>query len=151
MSLTFTVALLTLSKSKAVSCVAVGRADVVGRFFDDITANSTPEESEHIFLRLREAITIAFPYLGMPTCIPACYGMLGVIQRKGPEYASTKVLRKKTITDEDVRKGTDLRKKIYSGVGNADIFALMDRYFTDLCKCFHFIAFRALRRSRPVN
>ncbi|KAL2844355.1 hypothetical protein BJY01DRAFT_248181 [Aspergillus pseudoustus] len=115
-----------------VSCVAVGRADVVGRLFDDITADSTPEESQQIFLRLREAITIAFPYLGMPTCIPACYGMLGVIQRKGPEYASSKVLRKKTITDEDVRKGTDLRKKIYRGVGNSDVFALMDRYFTDL-------------------
>lgn len=106
----------------------------MGRLFDDITANMTPEESEQIFLRLREAITIAFPYLGMPACIPACYGMLGVIQRKGPEYASSKVLRKKTITDDDVRKGTELRKMIYSGVGNSDIFALMDRYFTDLCR-----------------
>ncbi|BCS30687.1 uncharacterized protein APUU_80990S [Aspergillus puulaauensis] len=116
----------------AVSCVAVGRADVVGRFFDDITADSTQEESKQIFLQLREAITISFPYLGMPNCIPACYGMIGVIQRKGHEYASSKVLRKKTITDEDVRKGTELRMKIYSGVGNSDIFSLMGRYFTDL-------------------
>lgn len=112
----------------------MGRADVVGKYFDDRTANSTPEESEQIFLRLREAVTIIFPYLGMPTCIPACYGMIGVVQRKGQQYASTKVLRKKTITEEDVQKGTDLRAKIYSGVGNSDIFNLMDKYFTDLCK-----------------
>ncbi|KAJ9487812.1 hypothetical protein VN97_g5478 [Penicillium thymicola] len=116
----------------AAACCAVGRADVVGRFFDDITATSDPEESEAIFLRLREAITIIFPYLGMPTCIPACYGMIGVIQRKGREYASTRVLRSKIITEEDVEKGAGLRARIYKGVGNSEIFGLMDRYFTDL-------------------
>ena len=91
-----------------------------------------------MFLCLREAITIIFPYLGMPTCIPACYGMIGVVQRKGQSFASTKVLRKPTVTEEDVRKGTELRAKIYSGVGNSDIFALMDKYFTDLCEWLHY-------------
>jgi hypothetical protein len=108
---------------------------VVGQLFDDLTADSTPEDSQRIFLRLREAITIIFPYLGMPTCIPACYGMIGVVQRKGKEYASTQVLRKPIITEDDVRKGSELRARIYSGVGNSEIFSLMDIYFTDLCKC----------------
>lgn len=119
---------------QATACCAVGRADVVGRFFDDVTFEATPEDSEKAFLCLREAITIIFPYLGMPTCIPACYGMIGVVQRKGPAYASTKVLRKTTIDDNDVKKGQDLRSRIYSGVGNSGIFNLMDKYFTDLCK-----------------
>ncbi len=88
-----------------------------------------------MFLRFREAITIIFPYLGLPTCIPACYGMIGVVQRKGARYASTKSLRKKTITEDDVQKGIELRARIYRGVGNSDIFSLMDRYFTDLCEC----------------
>lgn len=119
---------------KAAACCAVGRADVVGRMFDDMTVNSSPEESKHMFLRLREAITIIFPYLGLPTCIPACYGMVGVVQRKGNEFAETRVLRKATITHEDVRVGSELRAKIYKGVGNSDIFGLMDKYFTDLCE-----------------
>ncbi|OQV07295.1 hypothetical protein CLAIMM_11750 [Cladophialophora immunda] len=126
---------LVLSEPKlkdAAACCAVGRADVVGQLFDDLTVDSTPEDSQHIFLRLREAITVAFPYIGMPTCIPACYGMIGVVQRKGKEFASTKVLRKPIITEEDVRKGSDLRARIYSGVGNSEIFSLMDVYFTDL-------------------
>ncbi|KAM0231198.1 hypothetical protein ACHAP5_011138 [Fusarium lateritium] len=118
----------------AAACCAVSRADVVGRFFDDITFDATPEASEKLFLCIREAITIAFPYIGMPTCIPACYGMIGVVQRKGPEYASTRVLRKATIDENDVKKGSELRSRIYSGVGNSDIFSLMDKYFTDLCK-----------------
>ncbi len=70
----------------------------------------------------------------MPTCIPACYGMIGVVQRKGESFASTKVLRKPTVTEEDARKGSELRTRIYKGVGNSDIFALMDKYFTDLCE-----------------
>jgi hypothetical protein len=111
----------------------VGRADVVGKFFDDLTQSSTPQRSEQIFLRLREAITIIFPYLGMPTCIPACYGMIGVVQRKGQDYASTKVLRKEEVTLEDARQGKELRAKIYLGVGNSEIFDLMGKYFTDLC------------------
>ncbi|KAI1610130.1 hypothetical protein EDD36DRAFT_64943 [Exophiala viscosa] len=116
----------------AAACCAAGRADIVGKFFDDLTRTSSPEESEQTFLRLREAITIIMPYLGMPSCVPACYGMIGVIQRKGQQFASTKVLRKKTISEEDVRKGYDLRAQIYKGVGNSEIFDLMEKYFTDL-------------------
>ncbi|KAH9204528.1 hypothetical protein DL95DRAFT_495951 [Leptodontidium sp. 2 PMI_412] len=116
----------------AAACCAVNRADVVGPFFDHITTHSTPAESSQIFLCLREALTIIFPYLGLPTCIPACYGMIGVTQRKGAEFASTKVLRKETIDEEDVRKGKELRAKIYKGVGNSEIFDLMNVYFTDL-------------------
>jgi hypothetical protein len=117
-----------------VVCCAVGRADVVGQFFDHLTADMAPSISKDIFLQLREAVTIVTPYLGMPTCIPACYGMIGVVQRKGSEYASTQVLRKETIDEDDVRKGKELRTRIYSGVGNSEIFDLMNVYFTDLCK-----------------
>lgn len=60
--------------------------------------------------------------------------MIGVVQRKGPAYASTRVLRKTTVDEDDVKKGRELRSRIYSGVGNSDIFSLMDKYFTDLCK-----------------
>lgn len=60
--------------------------------------------------------------------------MIGVVQRKGPAYASTKVLRKTTIDQSDVENGRELRSKIYSGVGNSEIFSLMDKYFTDLCQ-----------------
>ncbi|KAF9884379.1 hypothetical protein FE257_001835 [Aspergillus nanangensis] len=125
--------ILITGPARATACCAVSRADVVGRFFDDITADANPGDSEETFLRLREAITIAFPYVGMPTCIPACYGMIGVVQRKGEAYASTLVLRNGTITEQDARKGNVLRSRIYKRVGNSEIFGLKDHYFTDLC------------------
>lgn len=101
--------------------------------FDHITADLEPTESEAVFLRFREALTIVYPFLGMPSCIPACYGMIGVIQRKGAQYASKRVLRVATITEDDIVKGEALRRRVYSGVGNSGIFRLMDEYFTDLC------------------
>ncbi|KAL2783612.1 hypothetical protein BJX66DRAFT_318205 [Aspergillus keveii] len=119
----------------AVACCAVNRADIVGKFFDYVSEDYTPEQSQEEFLRLREAITIVYPFLGMPTCIPACYGMIGVMERKGPEFASVRRLRAPIMTEEDVAKGKELRARIYAGVGNSGIFSLMDRYFTELFAC----------------
>lgn len=66
--------------------------------------------------------------------MPACYGMIGVVQRKGKQFASVKKLRKDTVDSEDARKGAELRAQIYKGVGNSDIFDLMKIYFSDLCE-----------------
>jgi hypothetical protein len=113
---------------------ALNRADVVGRIFDQITADMSPEDSMETFRRLREAITIVYPFLGMPSCIPACYGIIGVIQKRGSQYASDDRLRSSIITQEDLDKGKELRQRVYHGVGNSEIFQLMDKYFGDLCR-----------------
>ncbi|KIX09190.1 uncharacterized protein Z518_00269 [Rhinocladiella mackenziei CBS 650.93] len=115
-----------------VSSCAVGRADIAGRLFDDLTLNSPPEESSQLFIRLREAVLMTFPFLGLPNCIPACYGMIGVLERKGAAYGSTESLRAPAMTSEDVRKGSELRTKIYAPVGNSEIFGLMSKYFRDV-------------------
>ncbi|KAJ6071581.1 hypothetical protein N7499_009595 [Penicillium canescens] len=113
----------------------IDRSDVVGRIFDQVTADMTPEDSMETFKRLREAITIVYPFLGMPSCIPACYGVIGVIQKKGSQYASDDRLRSSIITQEDMDKGQELRQRVYHGVGNSEIFQLMDKYFGDLFAC----------------
>ena len=69
------------------TCCAVGRADIVGKFFDYVSEDCTQSDPRRSFSGFREAITIAYPFLGMPACIPACYGMIGVIERKGSEFA----------------------------------------------------------------
>lgn len=70
----------------------------------------------------------------MPTCMPACYGMIGVVQRKGKQYGSSQAFRKDTVDSDDARKGRELRARIYHGVGNSEIFDLMNVYFKDLCE-----------------
>ena len=75
-----------------------------------------------------------YPFLGVPACMPACYGMIGVLERKGQSYGDTERLRKPFMDESDVEKGRQLRSTIYSTAGNAGIFALMDKYFPDLCE-----------------
>ncbi|RKL18917.1 hypothetical protein BFJ70_g14131 [Fusarium oxysporum] len=116
-------------------CCAVGRADVVGRIFDDLTTNASPEDSRKTFMQIREAITITFPYLGMPTLVPACYGMIGVVNRKGLSYAHMERLRQPAIDATTVHTGFQLRSQIYRGVGNEEIFLQMEKLFTDLHFC----------------
>lgn len=115
------------------SC-ALGRADLAGKQFDDLTRDSSPEESQRLFVRLREAILCVYPFLGAPACMPACYGMIGVIERKGPAYGDTSRLRKGFMDESDLEKGRKLRSTIYKTAGNSGIFGLMDRYFPDLCE-----------------
>ena len=60
--------------------------------------------------------------------------MIGVLERKGQSYGDTERLRKPFMDESDVEKGRQLRSTIYSTAGNAGIFALMDKYFPDLCE-----------------
>jgi hypothetical protein len=117
-----------------VASCALGRADLVGKWFDDQTKDFSAEESRRLFVRLRESIMCVYPFLGVPACMPACYGMIGVLERKGEVYGDTKRLRKPFMDEEDVQRGKELRATIYASAGNSGIFALMDKYFPDLCK-----------------
>lgn len=87
----------------------------------------------------------------MPSCVPACYGLIGVVQRKGQAFASTKVLRKSTIDQDDVQRGSELRSRIYGKVGNSEIFGLMDKYFTDLCRFLELKIAFCLHTNTPEN
>jgi len=126
--------LTTMLLFKAATSIAVGRADVVGRIFDSLTTNMTPEESTQRFTQLRETLLIIYPFLGIPTVVPASYGIIGVLERKGRQYGNAPRVRKEYMDAEDVKNGKELRARVYQGVGNGKIFGLMEKHFTDLCK-----------------
>lgn len=125
---------LSTNRCKTSISIAVGRADVVGRLFDSLTTDLSPSESSTLFAQIRESILIIYPFLGIPTCVPAAYGVIGVLQRKGNQYGDAARLRKEVMDAEDIRRGQDLRARVYKGVGNGEIFGLMQQHFTDLCK-----------------
>ena len=129
-----TIGVWRLKDYKTVASCALGRADLAGKWFDDVTKDSNAEESRQIFIRLRESITCVYPFLGVPACMPACYGMIGVLERKGQSYGDTTRLRKRFMDESDVKGGQKLRATIYSTAGNSGIFSLMDKYFSDLCE-----------------
>lgn len=66
--------------------------------------------------------------------MPACYGMIGVVEHKGETYGDTTRLRKGHMDSEDIERGMELRAAIYKSAGNRGIFEKMDKYFADLCE-----------------
>ena len=58
------------------------RADVVGLLYQDLTANSSNEATEHLFISLKEAINVIFPFVGLPHCIPACFGLIQALKKR---------------------------------------------------------------------
>jgi len=86
----FTFGSILILLLQAATCYAIGRADMVGQFFDYLTSDLNEKESELIFLRLREVII--FLYLGLPSYMPACYGIIGVVQCKSKQFALIKKL-----------------------------------------------------------
>jgi hypothetical protein len=59
--------------------------------------------------------------------------MIGVLERKGEAFGDTTMRRKRYMDEDDVDKGRRLRGEIYATAGNSGIFALMEKYFPDMC------------------
>ena len=118
---------------------ALGRADVVGKYFDDVTKQATPEESQAVFLKLREGMACLYPFVGMPALVPGAFGMVGVIQRKGEQYATLQTFRKPTIDGDNIRQGNEIRKKIYKTAGNSEILDAFHKYFAELCESVEYV------------
>lgn len=73
--------------------------------------------------------------------MPGCYGMIGVVERKGEEYGDSTRLRKRWMDEKDVENGTVLRAQIYRSAGNRGIFDKMDKWFPELCQSSVWIFF----------
>lgn len=121
--------------NQAIAAISLGRADLVGKWFDSITEKSSVEDSSKLFERIREGILCIYPFLGAPACMPACYGMIGVVERKGEAYGNSTRRRKGYMTQDDVERGAELRGNIYKTAGNRFIFDKMEHFFPDLCQC----------------
>lgn len=53
----------------------------------DVTKDKPAEDVRALFLVVREAITIAVPFVGLPNCMPACFGLVNELKQLGIEGA----------------------------------------------------------------
>jgi hypothetical protein len=59
------------------------RGDLVGPWFQDLIANEKSVDPREVFKIIREAIAVAYPFIGLPNCVPACFGLVGVLRELG--------------------------------------------------------------------
>lgn len=63
--------------------IGQGRGDTVARLFNDVTKEKSQAEAQEVFTIVREAVTLAVPFAGLPNCMPACFGLVGVLRGRG--------------------------------------------------------------------
>ena len=62
---------------------AQGRGDSVVRIFRDVAKDKSEEEVKRIFTAVREAVTLVTPFVGLPNCMPACFGLVNELKERG--------------------------------------------------------------------
>jgi hypothetical protein len=57
----------------------------VVQLFRSVTKHSAEGEAEvkSRFIAVREAVTLAVPFVGLPNCMPACFGLVNEIKGRG--------------------------------------------------------------------
>lgn len=91
---------------------ALRRADAVPGLFRQVTADMSKEDTKKAFEQVREAITIIFPFIGLPNTIPALLGMTPYIKERGIEVTKD-TARPGLISDEDSEQGSKHFHTVY--------------------------------------
>ena len=74
--------------------IGAHRGDFVPKMFEEMVDNETDvEKVQTIFYHIRECIMAIYAFVGIPWVVPACLGIVNVLQRKGLENIAAKSFR----------------------------------------------------------
>lgn len=116
------------------------RADAVPKYFEAYTKDLDEATTTKLFIQVREAITIIFPFIGLPNTIPALLGLTPYIKRRGLKI-SNKPSRPAEITATDVENGEKYFHTIYDAVGNMAVHEMLETYYPDINYALRTIVF----------
>ncbi|KAL3481305.1 hypothetical protein BJX99DRAFT_253608 [Aspergillus californicus] len=107
------------------------RGDAVVRLFRAVTEDKSDVEIGPIFAAVREAITIVVPFVGLPNCMPACFGLVSELRGRGIEEVPA--TRRPNLDQLDYTKhGAESVSRIYRGVGNSEVRNMIQQYFPEM-------------------
>ncbi|KAJ5409943.1 uncharacterized protein N7487_004302 [Penicillium crustosum] len=113
----------------AILC-ALGRGDVVVDLVRNATETQSADSFKEALTIVREAITIATPFVGLPNTMPAIFGLVAEIRASGVEITET--TPRIPLSEKDYHTvGIDTSKLIYRGVGNSDVAPMVGKYFPE--------------------
>lgn len=69
--------------------VAQKRGDAVSALFQDATKDESDENVKELFILVREALALAAPFVGFPSCMPAVFGLVGELRKRGIDEVPT--------------------------------------------------------------
>jgi hypothetical protein len=71
--------------------IAQRRADCIQLLFQDFTKGMTKDEGLKVFLAMREGTNTIIAFVGIPTCIPACFGLVAELHAQGIEVPKSSI------------------------------------------------------------
>ncbi|KAF4625769.1 hypothetical protein G7Y89_g12400 [Cudoniella acicularis] len=122
---------LTRRKQASIS-IGAHRADLVPHLLegDIVRAKENKDEVHKHFEHLRSVVMVVWPFVGIPWCVPACLGMINVLER----YNLLSVAEKQTLEGlgpHHQQVGEVLLKRTYAGVQNSEVQDMLREYFPD--------------------
>jgi hypothetical protein len=65
--------------------IAQRRADLVALLFQDVIRDLSKDDALKVFAKIREGINVIVAFLGIPNCVPACFGLVAELHARGIE------------------------------------------------------------------
>ncbi|KAH6950286.1 hypothetical protein BKA56DRAFT_738791 [Ilyonectria sp. MPI-CAGE-AT-0026] len=107
------------------------RGDAVPKLFSDLVEGKEAEEVKSLFASFKHAITLTWPFIGLPHCIPACLGLAHELEIRNITVDSQ--LDRTGLHEADWSlKGIETHQAIYRGVGNSEVGRLMGGFFPEI-------------------
>ncbi|KAL2801107.1 hypothetical protein BJX66DRAFT_331292 [Aspergillus keveii] len=118
---------------------AQARGDAVVQLFRSVTKQNSEEGETDIkaqFIAIREAVTIAVPFVGLPNCMPACFGLVNEVKGRGfagGDGGGISGPRRAKLGELDYTShGEETVSRIYRGVGNSEVREMIQQFFPEM-------------------
>ncbi|KAH9205680.1 hypothetical protein DL95DRAFT_317114 [Leptodontidium sp. 2 PMI_412] len=111
---------------------AQGRGDAAGALFSDSVASHKAHVLE-LFAVIREALTLSMGIVGLPNVMPAIFGSVAELKKGNTSPLTLIRWCRPTFKNANYEEiGREVHQKIYRGVGNPEVAAMVAQYFPDL-------------------
>ncbi|KAI8276133.1 hypothetical protein K4K60_008086 [Colletotrichum sp. SAR11_57] len=105
-----------------------------------IVANKDDEEVKALFATFRTALTLIWPFIGLPQCVPASLGLVGEMRER--DIFMTDQMDRPFLSEANWhQKGLETRKTIYRTAANSEVMNMMGGFFPELTYMTHAVVF----------
>ncbi|KAM6529322.1 hypothetical protein FALCPG4_007461 [Fusarium falciforme] len=107
------------------------RGDIVPLLFRDLVSGKSDDEQRRLFMLLRHGITVAWPFFGLPSAMPACLGLVNELRRA--EMVVAHGMERPSLGEVDwLAKGLETNKVIYRAAGNSEVGQMIGEFFPEI-------------------
>ncbi|KAF1812558.1 hypothetical protein P152DRAFT_482052 [Eremomyces bilateralis CBS 781.70] len=113
--------------------VGTHRGDCASKLFEEAIEGTTDiEEIKAIFYKIRECITVIWPFVGIPWTVPAGLGIVNVLQRRNIEFIGAQKVRGDLDAGVHLEEGKAMIARTYEKVNNPEVRELLSIGFPEM-------------------